>query len=681
MIRYVSLILLAAIMLAPDASAGEKKIFTPEIMLQLRRVSELKLSPDGKHLLYNLGIPNFRENKVRKDLYMMRTDGSDIVQLTNNSFSESGAVFSPDGKQIAFVSNAEKVPQIHVMDLATRQSNPVTAVPEGVDNILWSPDGRFISFTSRVKVKQTVAEKYPDLDKAKVRIYDKVPIRSWDEWLDEYVSHLFIIKSNGGDGTAIDLMERLPFDAPVRPLGGVEQFSWSPDSKEIAYTSKQVANPAFSTNSDVYLVNIETKKVRNISEGMMSYDKDPLYSPDGKWIAFHSQERPGFESDRVRLMLYSRSNGKIIELSKTLDQWVGDMAWAPNSESLFFSAEDGPTVQLYQIDVADGKWRIITKGKHNFDGGLCVGNDGKTLYALKRDMMHSFEIYSVDVEDGTDKQISDINGEVYRITEPVKIEDRTIKAVDGKEFHTYVIYPPNFDKTKKYPLITYCQGGPQSTISQYFSLRWNLYAIASHGYVVVAPNRRGVPGFGQAWNDAISGDWGGLPMQDLLSATDEVSKEPFIDKSAMAAVGASAGGYAAYWLEGNHNNRFAAFVAHCGVFNMESMYGATEELFFPNWENGGPYWDAKAKPFYEKNSPHKFADKWNRPIMIVTGERDFRVPFTQSLEAFTVAQSKGLDSKIVIFPEENHWILHLHEQALWYREFFEFLDKHCMKNK
>ncbi len=681
MIRFVSLILLAAIMLAPDAPAGDKKVFSPEIMLQLRRISELKLSPDGKYLLYNVGIPNMKENKVRKDLYMMRTDGSDVVQLTNNNFSESGAVFSPDGKQIAFVSNAEKVPQIHVMDLATKKSNPITAVPEGVDNILWSPDSRYISFTSRVKVKQTVAEKYPDFDKAKVRIYDKLPIRAWDEWLDEYVSHLFIIKSNGGDGVAIDLMEGLPFDAPLRPLGGVEQFSWSPDSKEIAYTSKQVANPAFSTNSDVYVVNIETKKVRNISEGMMSYDKDPLYSPDGKWIAFHSQERPGFESDRVRLMLYSRANGKIIELSKTLDQWVGDMAWAPNSESIFFSAEDGPTVQLYQIDVEDGKWRIITKGKHNFDGGLCVGNDGKTIYALKRDMMHSFEIYSIDVEDGKDKQISDINGEVYRVLEPVTIEDRTIKAVDGKEFHTYVLYPPNFDKTKKYPLITYCQGGPQSTISQYFSLRWNLYAIASHGYVVVAPNRRGVPGFGQAWNDAISGDWGGLPMQDLLAATDDVSKEPFIDKTAMAAVGASAGGYAAYWLEGNHNNRFAAFVAHCGVFNMESMYGATEELFFPNWENGGPYWDAKAKPFYEKNSPHKFADKWNRPIMIVTGERDFRVPFTQSLEAFTVAQSKGLDSKIVIFPEENHWILHLHEQALWYHEFFEFLDKYCMKNK
>jgi Tol biopolymer transport system component len=315
-------------------------------MLQLKRVSEIKLSPDGKYVLYNLGTPKLEENKVVKDLFLVSVDGRQTIQLTNDQFSENGAVFSPNGKQIAFISNIDKVPQVQVMDLATKKYHPISVVPEGVDNILWSPDGKYISFTSKVKIKQTVQELNPRYSKAKVRIYDKLPIRAWDEWIDETVSHLFIMPSDGGNGTFTDLMQGQVFETPLRPLGGVEQIAWSPDGNEIAYTSKQVDNPAFSTNSDIYVLNLKTKKVINITEGMLGYDKDPLYSPDGRWIAFHSQERPGFESDRVRLMLYNREDGTMFELSKTLDQWVGDMVWANDSKSLFFTAEDGPTVQI-----------------------------------------------------------------------------------------------------------------------------------------------------------------------------------------------------------------------------------------------------------------------------------------------------------------------------------------------
>lgn len=655
-----------------------KQVMTPEILMQLRRVGSPKISPDGKKILFTITMTDVPENKSNTDIFIMDINGSNIVNLTSDSpKSDFDPIWSPDGKSIAFLSARDGESQIFTMNIDGSNVQKVTNIPNGVSNLLYSPDGKYFSYTSDVKLDQSPVDKYPAYAKINMRIYESLPVRHWDEWTDESYSHIFIQPVKGGD--ALDVMPLDRFDTPLKPNGEVSEIAWSPDSKEIAYTCKKEVDFVHSTNSDIYIYSLKDSTTKNITKGMPGYDKDPLYSPDGKWIAFHSMERAGFEADRIRLMLYNRLNGQITELSKTLDQWVGSTLWATDSKSLYFSAEDGPVVQIYNMTLPEGKWKILTHRKNNCDGGLDLSPDGKTLVFGMRNMMNPFEIFSMGT-DGTElKQLTYQNEGILKQLQPITIKERWITSKDGKKFHTWVIYPPDFDSTKTYPMITYCQGGPQSTISQYFSYRWNLYTFTSHGYIIVAPNRRGMPGFGQAWNDAISKDWGGGAMDDILAATDELAKEKYVKKDGIAAIGASAGGYAVFWLEGNHNKRFSAFVSHCGVFNVESKYGSTEELWFPNWEFGGPYWESKNKPNFDKNSPHRFADKWDTPILISTGEKDFRVPFTQSLEAFTVAQVKKIPSKIIIFPTQNHWILKLQEQIVWYKEVFDFLDKYCKK--
>lgn len=652
-------------------------LMSPELLWSLTRVNDPRISPDGKWVLYGMNTPNIAENKGNSDLYLVSITGGTPRRLTSSAAAEFNARWSPDGSRIAFLSTRDGAPQIYVLDMGGGEARRITDVKEGVANMAWSPDGKWFSFTTDVKLDKTLAEIHPDLAKAKARLYDRIPVRHWDEWNDASYSHLCIVPSEGGD--VRDLMRSERADTPDKPFGGGEQIAWSPDSRELAYTCKKVANYAESTNTDVYLVSIDGGEAKNITSALPGFDRDPLYSPDGKWIAFHSMARAGHEADRNRLMLYNRGTGAVIELSKTLDQWVGTTLWAPDSKSLFFAAEDKATVQIYQMQAADGSWRILTSGVYNHDAGLDVSRDGKTLVFGRRNFNRPTELYTMPVKGGTPTQITDANGEVFRTIKPARIEERWIPSTDGKPVQTWVVYPPDFDASKKYPMIMYCQGGPQATVSQFFSYAWNFLLMASKGYVVVAPNRRGLPGFGQEWNDAISQDWGGMPMQDILAVTDAMLKESFIDPNGTSAIGASAGGYATFWLAGNHKGRFKAFVSHCGVFNLESMYGATEELWFTNWENGGPYWSSDARPNYDKHSPHRYAQNWDTPILIVTGEKDFRVPYTQSLEAFTVAQVKGIPSRLLVYPEENHWVLHAQEQVLWFREFFDFLDTHTKK--
>jgi dipeptidyl aminopeptidase/acylaminoacyl peptidase len=656
--------------------------FTPELLLSLKRVGKPKVSPNGKYLLYSVGTPNIKENTIETDLFILNLETGEKENLTNDpKGSKSDYQWDKTSENVYYIAKANSTEQIFKINIKTKEKKQVTSFENDITTFKISPDGKYIAFTSDVKVQQSIQDKYPFLNKAKVRIYDKLPVRHWDTWEDEYKSHLFIM--NLENGIIEDIMPNEPFDVPDPPFGGNEQYDWSPDSKEIAYTCKKVNDYALSTNTDIYIYNLDTKQTVNITAGMPGYDKDPLYSPDGKWIAFHSMKRAGFESDRVRLMLYDRQTKKITELSWRLDQWVGDFVWHPNSNKIYFSAEDGPTVQIYEIDISDGFWKIITKGYFNCDGGLDISPNGEKIFFGRRNMLRPFEIFSLNlvIPNAPLFQHTYENEEIYRELKPVRVENFWINSRDKKKIHTYVLYPPDFDSTKKYPVIVYCQGGPQSTISQYFSYRWNLYLFASQGYIVVAPNRRGVPGFGQDWVDAISKDWAGKPMQDILDVADSISKLSYVDSHRKAAVGASAGGYAVFWLAGNHKKRFSAFVSHCGVFNLESKYGSTEELWFPNWEFGGPYWDPKNKEVYEKQSPHKFAQNWDTPILISTGEKDFRVPYTQSLEAFTVAQLKGIPSKLIIFPEQGHWILKPQEQILWYKEVFDFLDKYCKSNK
>lgn len=656
-----------------------KELMTSEKLLQVKRLSGFKISNDGNKIVYGISIPDLEANSSKTQLYIMNSDGKESKQLTTNGTYNGQPVWTADSKSIYFLSNRSGSMQAWQIELRGGEAKQITNIEDGISNFSVSPDGKKFAFTQEIKLDENIHDKYKDLPKAKAYVYDKLPVRHWDEWIDDKFSHLFIMDVNTKELTDIMLNEK--FDTPLKPFGGSEQIAWSPDSKEIAYTSRKVVNYAFSTNSDIYIYNLADKTTKNISEGMNGYDLQPIYSPDGSKIAFLSQERAGFESDRIRLMIYDRNSKKIEELTKDLDQWVHNPVWSHDSKSIYFTAGNFEgSSQIYSINVLDGKFKIISKGLYNW-GDQGIDANETDIFVTRRNYNRPSEIYSISLENNTDKQISHLNDDLFAGIEECTFEAKWVKSSDGSKVHTWVIYPPNFDKNKKYPLITYCQGGPQQAVDLFFSYGWNFLLMASEGYVIVAPNRRGCPGFGQDWVDAMSKDYGGKPMQDILAATDAMANEKYIDKNKMSAIGASAGGYTVFWLAGNHENRFSAFVSHCGMFDMVSKYGSTEELFFPNWDNGGPYWEKKSKSFYEKHSPHVYADKWNTPILIITGEKDYRVPYTQSLEAFTVAQSKGIPSKLISYPNENHWVMHPQEQLLWNREFFEFLDKYCKSKK
>ena len=655
----------------PDS---QLKPFSPSDLLDMKRVSDPQLSPDGKWLLYSMGTPSMENNKITTNIYVVKLDGSETIQITHNPASDFQARWINDGKSIAFLSTRMNSPQIFTVDFPTGKVKGLTTIKNGISTFQYSPSGEFIAFTSDVKIKENIADKFPKLPQAKVYDYTELPVRAWDHWEDASFSHLFIMTSNGKG--ALDIMPDEAFDTPLSPFGGVEQYDWSPESSELTYTCKKDPNYARNTNSDLYTYDLKSKITKNITKGKMGYDKDPSYSPDGKFIVFHSQERPGFEADKIRLMLFNRSNGSFTDLTTNLDQWVMENTWSNDSKTIYFTASGPGIVPLYSVDVNNGKLKKIEDGWFNFGGGMAVTPDNKSLITGRTSMMRAKDFYKVDLNGEAEPQsITQVNSSTVARTIDLKIEEKFIEATDGKKIHTWVLYPPNFDKNKKYPMLTYCQGGPQGTISNYFSFRWNLYLMASQGYVVVAPNRRGMPGFGQEWNDAISKDWGGQAMDDIISATKAVADEDYIDNDKIAAVGASFGGYTTFWLQGHHDGLFKTFISHCGVFNLTSMYGSTEELFFPDWEYGGPYWEKDDQ--YEKFSPHKYADDWETPMLIITGLKDFRVPYTQSLEAFTLLQVKNIESKLLVFPNENHWVLQLQDALVWQTEFFDWLDTYC----
>lgn len=648
--------------------------FDIETLLNLKRLSSPTISPDGKRLLYQIKIPDISKNSFNSEIYILDLQTLGTKNLTQSEESESSPVWTKDSKSFYYISNKLGSNQVFKMNLETNKSEPITAVSGGIANLKLSPDNNYIIYTTEVKLNETIKDKYSNLKMLNAISYFNLPVREWDSWIDDKFTHIFL--HNLKTGKSFDIMENEKHHSPLRPFGGAEQIAFSPDGKEIAYTSKKVDNPAVSTNSDIFIYNIDNKETVNITKGMVGYDKNPLYSPDGKYVAFHSQERAGFEADKIRIMLFDRLTKQIKDITKNIDQWAGQMVWSKDSKSIYFTAGNKGTEPLHKINIETGDWEYVTNGRFNDDSGLDINYDGNFLVFGRRSMTYPVDFYKLDLNDNTVKRLTKENDNVLMKLKDIQIEERWIDTKGSQDVHTWVLYPPDFDSNKKYPMITYCQGGPQGTISQYFSYRWNLYLMASKGYVVVAPNRRGMPGFGQEWNDAISRDWGGYAMQDILYATDNLAKEPFIDKNRIGAVGASFGGYTVFWLEGNHEKRFSAFISHCGVFNLESMYGSTEELFFPNWEFGGPYWNTSYEDDYEDFSPHRFVNKWDTPIMIITGMNDFRVPYTQSLEAYTAAQVKGLESQLLVFPDENHWVLKLQNSLVWHNEFFKFLDKY-----
>jgi dipeptidyl aminopeptidase/acylaminoacyl peptidase len=687
-----------AILITAGSTRAQEKRMTPELLWELGRLGESSVSADGNLVAYTVRHYELSKNKGKSDLHLLNLSSKKDIKILEGYASVNSIqwINTADGERLFMIAMAsppeedeegseddadEPSSQVWTFEPTTQEMNQITDIEDGVASLKVSPDGTHLAFTRDIKMDAEVSEIYEDLPEADARIIDNLMYRHWNAWHDYKYTHLHVAKINeeGVADEPVDLMDGIYADSPVPPFAGSEQFNWSPDSKEIAYTTKITADFAQSTDSDVYLKQIGSDALaKNITKGMKGYDNDPVYSPDGKYIAFHSMERAGFESDRNRIMIYNRESGSITDATKGLDQTAHGANWTDDSKSIYFTSEYRGTNQIFRVDLAKQGATQVTQGRFNWDMVALLG-DGKAL-CTKMDMIRPNELTVLSIADKADQVVTHINDEIYADLELPTIEERWVEATDGKRIHCWVVYPPNFDPESKqeWPMLTYCQGGPQGQIGQWFSYRWNFHLMASQGYVVLAPNRRGLPGFGREWNDQISGDWGGQAMQDLLSATDDMVKEPYVDKARVGAIGASFGGYTVYWMMGNHADRFATMIAHCGVFNLESMYGSTEELFFVNWDLGGPYWSSPdVQKKYERFSPHKFVGNWKTPLMVIHGEKDFRVPVTQGMEAFTAAQVQGVPSRFLYYPEEGHWVQSPQNGVLWHRVFFEWLDRYC----
>ncbi len=583
-----------------SAAAGDR--MTPERLWELGRLGSATVNDQGNLVAYAVRHFNLQENSGKSEIHLVDLQNNSDWVVVRDLKVADGLQFVelPGGQRLFYIGlPAEErfkdtKPQVWSTDLAGAVPTQVTHLETGVDQLKVSPDGKHLAFTTAVKMDATVPELYPDLPKADARIIDTLMYRHWSTWHDYTYSHLHVapLSPQGLAEEAVDLMRGMRANCPLPPTGGAEQFNWSPQGNELAYTAKVVNNPAESTDSDIYVVRIDAQSPAEcLTPAMDGYDTDPVYSPDGLYIAFHSMQRPGFEADKNRIMIFDRAERTMRDLTAGMDQTTHGVAWLPDSQGVVFMSEYRGTNQLFRMGLGDPQATQITRGAFNWQC-LSVMPGGDRLLVDSQDMIRPKELSLLSIADGSDNRITHINDARIASLELPKIDQRWVPASDGKRIHCWVIYPPDFDPRKKWPVITYCQGGPQSQIGQWFSYRWNFHLMAAQGYVIVAPNRRGLPGFGQQWNDQISGDWGGQAMQDVLAATDAMMVEPYADTKHMAAVGASFGGYNVYWLMGNDQDRFCCMVAHAGVFNLESMFGSTEEIWFPNWDLGGPYWQS-----------------------------------------------------------------------------------------
>jgi dipeptidyl aminopeptidase/acylaminoacyl peptidase len=647
-------------------SDSEKKggLMTPEIMWKFSRLGTFTLSPDGSSVLYTHTQIDLQSEARRTNIFKVSASGGESVQLTEDGGSSPQWI--SDGKMVAFVRKGS----LWTMNSDGTDQKEVTGLSDfEIFNIAQSGDK--IYFTRRVKLDQTANEKHR-LPKAKVRIINDLMYRHWNYWGDFSYSHIFVASFDGRTISGEkDIMEGQRFESPTAPYFDEGEISWSPDGKSIAYTSKRLIGKAdaVSTNSDIYLYNLESGKEVNITEGNMGYDKYPVFSPDGSMIAYQSMERDGYEADLDRMFVYDINDGKRTWVTKGWDFDVENLTWENNSSILFTSSYLG-TAQVFRSDLKSKGVIKITEGKHNL-GPLNL-KSGVLISGLVS-MSMAPEVSSVDMKTGEIKQITSINKYIYDNIKMGKVEEKFIKTKDKMDLQMWVIYPPDFDPSKKYPLLLFCKGGPQGPLDQSWSYRWNYQMMAARGYIVACPNRRGNSGFGQAWKEQISGDYGGKNMQDYLDATDAMAKEPYVDANRMGAVGASYGGFSVFYLAGVHQGRFKAFVSHCGMFNFTSWYGSTEELWFPNKDFSGPYWTNTKSYQY---SPHLMVDKWTTPILIITGQNDFRIPYTQSFEAFQAAQLHGVPSRLLFFEDEYHFVTKPQNAVIWQREYFEWLDKY-----
>lgn len=653
------------------------KYMTPEVLWSFGRLGDVQVSPDGKQIVYSVSYYSIPENKGNAELYIMNVDGTGKKQLTTTPHSEFNPIWTPDSKKILFLYADGDNPEVYSINPDGSDRTKLTNWNKAITNMLISPDGNKLMVTIDTKVDKSTSDIFPDLDKSDGKIITDLMYRHWDTWEDGSYQHVcYADFNNGKPSEPIDIMPGEPWDSPLAPFGDASEITWSPDSKTIAYTCKKLKGKAytFSTNSDIYLYNLDTKQTKDITEGMMGYDRVPVYSPDGKKIYWLSMARAGFESDRERLFCMDLATGEKKEVLPNFDYSPSSLSFTPDGKLLYFVVGINETYQVYCLNVETNELKPITKGWHDYHSVAVAGNK---LIGSYVSIVKPAEIYSIDPATGIDTELSFINKDLLgKLTMPT-VTQRMIKTTDGKLMPTWVILPPDFDSTKKYPTLLYCEGGPQSAVSQFWSYRWNFSIMASNGYVVVAPSRRGVVTLGQDWTDQISKHHGDQEMKDLLSAIDEVKKEPWVDANNLGAIGASYGGYTVYWLAGHHNKRFKAFISHCGVFNSVMEYMTTDEMFFDNWENGGAPWETNNKVAMRSyaQSPHLFVKNWDTPILIIEGGHDFRIPYTQGMAAFNSAQMLGVPSKFLFFPSESHWVLKPQNGILWQREFFGWLDQ------
>ena len=683
-IMAASLLIVAAM---PQAEANEPEVIgrpdiqvvdgklTPEMMEAFGRVSGPQVSPDRKSVLYSVEFVSLKADKGNRELWVMDIDGKNQRQITVTPESENGAVWIKNGTKIAYMASTDDGMQIFTINPDGSEKTQISHIEKGIGGFLFSPDESKILLIRNIKYGKRVVDEYPALDKANARIVDDLMYKHWDEWVTE-IPHPFLADvTENGIENPIDIMEGEPYESPMKPFGGIESFAWAPDSKSIVYVSrkKEGMEYSLSTNSDLYLYNLETKTTTNLTEGMMGYDTNPVFSPKGDKLAWLSMEHDGYESDMNRIFVMDMKTGEKTDLTENWDYTVSTIAWNPNGKKIYFIAPYHGPSPIFSVEV--GSKKIETIAAQMCDYASLAPVDDKKIIALRHSLTYPDEIFLVDKD--SDTQLTNVNTELLSQLSPVTVEKVMVPTTDGKEMLTWVVLPPNFDETKKYPAILYCQGGPQQAVSQFWSYRWNLRLMASQGYVVIAPNRRGLPGFGTEWNAQISGDYGGQNMKDYLSAVDFMKTKPYIDADHIGATGASYGGFSVYWLAGNHDNRFAALFAHAGIFNTEAQYLETEEMWFANWDLGGAFWEKDNEVAQRSfaNSPHKFVEKWTAPIMISVGEKDYRILASQGMMAFNAAKLRGIPTRMLVYPEENHWILKPQNALLWQYEFFKWFDK------
>ena len=667
--------ILIPVLLLASIGVNAQNRMTPEMLWSLKRVSGEGVSANGERIYYAAKQYDWRTEKATTTHYVINVttaekkeykvaEGKDIVQKDKNVW------YASDGKALYASEDNGKTWKLFYSGL------------QDADNIKVSPNGRYVAYTKDVMVSPMMGKDiYPDLPKTTAQVYEDLSYRHWDTWEDGKYSHVFIADVKKGKG--MDIMPDEAYDCPQKPMGGAEDLTWQPNSKGLVYVCKKKTGKEYatSTNTDLYYYDVTSHRTENWTAGMPGYDTQPQFSPDGSRIAWVSMAHDGYEADKADLIVMDLHGSKPWKVNVT-DKWDGTVdgfTWM-NNGNIYFSAPWKGTVQLFEAYVSgelkqdsEPQIRQVTDGQFDITG--IVGEAKDEMIVTRSDMNHANEIYAINRKDGSMHQVTHENDEAYHSIKTGKVEMRKVTLKDGKKMSTWVIYPPDFNPNKKYPTLLYCQGGPQSEVSQFYSFRWNFQLMAANGYIVVAPNRHGLPGFGTKWNEEISKDWGGMAMADYLAAIDDVSQESYVDKSRLGCVGASYGGYSVYMLAGMHEGRFKTFIAHDGLFDLKSWYGTTEELWFANWDIGGPYWQPANARSYDKFNPSNFVAKWDAPIMIVQGGIDYRVPIEQGLEAFQAAQLRGIKSKLLYFPNENHWVSHAQNGIAWQREFYKWLKE------